>query len=70
MRGQINRYNVDRGFGWIRVEDQIQLEFFHVSQWNGSRLPVAGQKVEFERGPDRSGRMQAVSVTPIIAEAN
>ena len=64
--GYINRYNVERGFGWIKVEGQLLLEFFHVSQWGGGNdIPQLGQMVEFEMGTDRKGRMQAMKVTPV-----
>ncbi len=54
---------MDRGFGFIKTEDETDL-FFHRSDLEGvefNSLSV-GQKVEFEKGQGRDGRPAAVKV--------
>ena len=54
---------MDRGFGFIKTEDETDL-FFHRSDLEGvefNNLSV-GQKVEYEVGQGRDGRPAAVKV--------
>ncbi len=50
-KGTIRRL-MDRGFGFIKTEQEEDL-FFHRNDLNG---------VEYEKGPGRDGRPQAVKV--------
>jgi len=65
MIGTIRTYNEDRGFGFIRVSFKEQY-FFHVENWRGAAVPVAGQTVEFDLAPGHKPgqRLQAVKVIP------
>lgn len=65
MQGKIKKYDRERAFGWIEIEDHVKLIFFHVSQWEHKNAPTVGQQVQFSEGVDRKGRTQAQSVTPI-----
>ena len=61
-KGTIRRL-MDRGFGFIKTEDETDI-FFHRNnlegvEFNGLR---EGQEVEFEKGQGRDGRSEAVKV--------
>ena len=61
-KGTIRRL-MDRGFGFIKTEDETDV-FFHRNnlegvEFNGLR---EGQEVEFEKGQGRDGRPEAVRV--------
>ncbi len=61
-KGTIIRLN-ERGYGFIKTEDGIDL-FFHRSELEGvefNNLSVA-QEVEFEKSQDPNGRPAAVKV--------
>ncbi len=59
---------MDRGFGFIKTEDETDL-FFHRNELEGVEFNSLsqGQKVEFEKGQGRDGRPAAVKVK--LAEA-
>ena len=54
---------MDRGFGFIKTEDETDL-FFHRNDLEGVEFSSLseGQEVEFEKGKGRDGRPQAVKV--------
>ncbi|MFC2024245.1 cold-shock protein [Chloroflexota bacterium] len=61
-KGTIRRI-MDRGFGFIKTEDETDI-FFHRNnleevEFNGLS---EGQEVEFEKGQGRDGRTEAVKV--------
>ncbi len=61
-KGTIRRL-MERGFGFIKTEDETDI-FFHRNDLEGvefNRLSE-GQEVEFEKGQGRDGRPQAVKV--------
>jgi CspA family cold shock protein len=62
------RQLMDRGFGFIKTEEEKDL-FFHRNEIEGVEFSSlrAGQEVEFEMGQDSKGRQQAVKVR--LAEA-
>jgi len=62
-KGTIRRLITDRGFGFIKGENEGDL-FFHRSQLEGVEFNnlSEGQEVEFEKSQGRDGRSQAVSV--------
>ncbi len=66
-KGTIRRL-MDRGFGFIRTEEETDL-FFHRNELEGVEFNSLseGQEVEFEKGQGRDGRPQAVKVR--LAEA-
>ena len=53
----------DRGFGFIKTEDETDL-FFHRNDLEGVEFNSLseGQEVEFEKGQGRDGRPAAVKV--------
>lgn len=62
-KGTIRRLITDRGFGFIKGEDEEDL-FFHrndLEEVDYNSL-TEGQQVEFEIGQGRDGRSQAVKV--------
>jgi len=54
---------MDRGFGFIKAEQEGDL-FFHRNSLEGVEFGslFVGQEVEFEKGQDSKGRMQANKV--------
>jgi len=61
-KGTIRRL-LDRGFGFIKTEDETDL-FFHRNDLEGVEFNSLneGQEVEFEKGQGRDGRPAAVKV--------
>ncbi len=61
-KGTIRRL-MDRGFGFIKTEDETDL-FFHRNDVEGVEFSSLseGQEVEFEKGQGRDGRPAAVKV--------
>jgi len=57
------RQLTDRGFGFIKTEDETDL-FFHRNDLEGVEFNSLseGQEVEFEKGQGRGGRPAAVKV--------
>lgn len=62
-KGTIRRLITDRGFGFIKIEEDKDL-FFHRSQLEGVDFGSLreGQEVEYEVGQGRNGRPEAVKV--------
>ena len=62
-KGTIRRLITDRGFGFIKTEQEEDL-FFHRNELEGVEFASLseGQEVEFETGQGRDGRSQAVKV--------
>jgi len=54
---------MDRGYGFIKTEDDTDL-FFHRNELEGVEFASLreGQEVEFEKGQGRDGRPAAVKV--------
>jgi CspA family cold shock protein len=67
-KGTIRRLITDRGFGFIKTEDEKDL-FFHRSNLEGVEYSSLreGQEVEYEVGQGSNGRSEAVKVR--LAEA-
>ncbi len=67
-KGTIRRL-MDRGFGFIKTEEETDL-FFHRNDLEGVEFNSLseGQEVEFEKGQGRDGRTQAVKVRLAGAE--
>ncbi len=62
-KGTIRRLITDRGFGFIKTEEETDL-FFHRNELEGVEFASLseGQEVEFEVGQGRDGRPSAVRV--------
>ena len=62
-KGTIKRL-MDRGFGFIKTEEQEEDLFFHRSELQDVQFADLreGQEVEFEMSRGRDGRQQAVKV--------
>ena len=62
-KGTIKRL-MDRGFGFIKTEEQEGDLFFHRNDIEGAEFASLreGQEVEFEKSQGRDGRQQAVKV--------
>ncbi len=67
-KGTIRRLT-DRGFGFIKTEEETDL-FFHRNELEGVEFNSLseGQEVEFEKGQGRDGRPQAVKVKLVKPE--
>ncbi len=61
-KGTIKRL-MDRGFGFIKTEEEEEL-FFHSNDLEGVEFNSLneGQEVEFEKGQGQDGRPKAVKV--------
>lgn len=61
--GTIERWNDEKGFGFIRPEGGTQDYFFHIRSFlNRDERPSVGMIVFFELGQDNQGRMAAINV--------
>ncbi len=62
-KGTIRRLITDRGFGFIKTEEDTDL-FFHRNELQEADFEslTEGQEVEFEIGQGRNDRPQAVKV--------
>ena len=62
-KGTIKRLITDRGFGFIKTEQEEDL-FFHRNELEGVEFASLseGQEVEFEKGQGSDGRPAAVKV--------
>ena len=62
-KGTIKRL-MDRGFGFIKTEEQEEDLFFHRNELQDVKFADLreGQEVEFEISRERDGRQQAVKV--------
>ena len=62
-KGTIRRL-MDRGFGFIKTEDETDI-FFHSNDLEGVEFNSLseGQEVEFKKGQGRDGRPAAVQVS-------
>jgi len=65
IKGKIKKYDREKAFGWLEVENDVKLRFFHISQWESTSVPTVGQIVVFRDGFDMKRRPQALKVTPI-----
>jgi cold shock CspA family protein len=61
--GRLNKWNTDRGFGFIVADDGGAELFVHISSFaRNAPSPVVGEALSFEVVPDRDGKNRAVQV--------
>lgn len=61
--GTIQKWNDEKGFGFIKPELDNQELFFHIKAFqDGRNRPEVGMKVIFESGEDNRGRKRAINV--------
>nr|WP_319554412.1 cold shock domain-containing protein [uncultured Vibrio sp.] len=70
MKGEIVRWNDDRGFGFIKSADYQGDVFVHISKFKkGYRRPLVGDKVEFQveesNGKTNAHNVVLIDVKPI-----
>lgn len=67
--GIIQKWNDERGFGFIKSGPENDEYFFHINSFrNNDQKPSIGLEVDFEFGQDKNGRTQAVKVRAIRSE--
>ncbi|MCQ8130182.1 cold shock domain-containing protein [Methylomonas rivi] len=63
MKGKINQWHDDKGFGFIVSDDGAEKVFFHISSLKtSSRRPQVGDSVVYESTLDSKKRLQAKAV--------
>ena len=62
FKGRLQRWNKDKGFGFINPENEKRDIFIHISALkNMSRHPVVGDVIYYQIDFDKSGRKRAVN---------
>jgi len=63
--GTVKWFNVSKGFGFIVPDEGSKDVFVHVSALERAGLSslLEGQRVEYEMGRDKKGRMSAAAVS-------
>ncbi len=66
-RGTVKWFDATKGFGFIRPDDGGKDAFVHISAVERAGLPglSEGQRVEYELGPGRDGRLAASDLKAI-----
>ena len=60
LNGKIQKWNDEKGFGFIKPDAGDEEFFFHIKSFRGSNSrPSIGMAVNFELGEDNQGRQQA-----------
>jgi cold shock CspA family protein len=57
MNGVVKKWDLERGFGWIRVPNGRDY-FLHIKNWLESDAPEIGRTIEFDLGPGFNGKPQ------------
>ena len=70
MKGWINKYFADRGFGYLEAEGRQEGVFFHFRQvlQKQQSLIVEGLWAEFDIGSGQNGREQAINIRLLLDE--
>ena len=59
-RGQLTTWKDDRGFGFIKPDDDSKEVFLHISVLKGaSRRPVVGDTIFYEKATEANGKIRA-----------
>ncbi|OLF37032.1 MULTISPECIES: ribonuclease domain-containing protein [unclassified Psychrobacter] len=61
--GKIKHYNIDKGYGFIDVDEQNEDVFFHVSKVRLSQPITIGQRVYFNSERNDKSQLRATKVT-------
>ena len=61
--GTIKKWNKDKGYGFIDVDNQSEDVFFHISKVRLSQPITIGQQVYFESARNDKGQLRATEVT-------
>src|SRR5690606_7971505 len=60
LGGKIQKWNDEKGFGFIKPDASDEELFFHIKSFrNSNTRPSIGMAVNFELGEDNQGRKQA-----------
>jgi CspA family cold shock protein len=63
LRGTVNTWFEDRGYGFVSRDDAGGNVFLHISQMPDKQPPRVGDRVSFDVGVDpRSGKHRAIDV--------
>jgi cold shock CspA family protein len=65
LTGSVLWFNLDKHYGFIRIDGQSRDIFFHGSDWTEERDPHAGARVQFVEGAGRSGKPCARQIVVI-----
>ena len=65
--GTIKKWNKDKGYGFIDVDNQSEDVFFHVSKVRLSQPITIGQQVYFESVRNDKGQLRATEVTSNVS---
>lgn len=66
MKGTIQKYFSNRGFGFIEIEGEDENIFFHRSNYPVNEIPIIGQDVEFVIVETPKGK-EAKEIKPAVA---
>lgn len=68
IQGTIARWDQNKGYGYIEVENQDTQIRFHISDLaNSSQIPAVSEPVVFRLGADRDGEIRAIQVErPVV----
>ncbi|MGR9116510.1 MAG: cold shock domain-containing protein [Gammaproteobacteria bacterium] len=62
FKGILKTWKDDRGFGFIKPDDDSKDVFIHISAFtNASRRPWKGDIVYYQIEPDKNGKIKAVN---------
>jgi uncharacterized membrane protein YsdA (DUF1294 family)/cold shock CspA family protein len=60
LNGKIQKWNDEKGFGFIKLDSSDEELFFHIKSFrNSNTRPSIGMAVNFELGEDNQGRRKA-----------
>jgi CspA family cold shock protein len=65
--GTVKFFDTDKGFGFIKPDDGGNDVFIHVSelQRSGIKFVMEGDRLSYEMGPGKNGRMAASQVSTL-----
>ena len=72
MRGTVKFYSEEKGYGFVVRDDGQKDVFFHVYQLQAAGLQniAAGDVIEFDIAPGRSGKFEAVGISLVRKASN
>lgn len=59
QKGKINKWNDEKGYGFIQPDDRSNNIFLHISGLNNNRRPRVGDRISYQLERDRSNRICA-----------